>query len=202
MWDPVSNKVIQTSSVKFANALLHPIVAPDDADIDTPSLSTSSLSLSPPLTSTTMTSQPSPPSSPPSETPLELNSQVLQSGGEDEDTLLQQLDEIQLPELGQGHHFEGFSVEPREAPCHLDISSTLDSHLIVNTKRACRPTAKAAAVTILNNLTPLALACCFASAIAEALTIYHSNSANLPPEPTSHKKAMQHVFATGWMTAV
>jgi hypothetical protein len=130
----------------------------------------------------------------------ELSSQV-PSGGEDEATLLQELEDIELPQLGRGHHFNGFPVEPDEAPRHLHISATLDKRLIVDTKRARRPTVKAAAVAILHYLTPTHLACCFASAIAEAPAIYNSSSDTLPPEPTSHKQAMQHVFAAGWMTA-
>ena len=90
-------------------------------------------------------------------------------------------------------------MNPDEAPRHLDISSSLDSRLVVNTKRTRRPTAKVAAISLLYNLTPLALARCLAPAIASAPTIYHSSSADLPPEPTSHKQAMVHTFATGWM---
>jgi hypothetical protein len=161
----------------------------------------SSPSSSPPPTLTTTTSPLWSPSSIPLQ--LELGSQGPSSGGEDENTLLQELDDIELPELGQGHHFNGFPVEPAEAPRHLDVSAGIDNRLILNTKRACRPTTKLAttAVAVLYNLTPLSLARCFASAIAEAPAMYHSNSAELPPEPTSHKQAMQHVFATGWITA-
>ena len=88
-------------------------------------------------------------------------------------------------------------MNPDKAPRHLDISSTLDNRLIIDTKRSRRPILKAAAVSILYNLTLNVLACCFALAIAEALSIYNSTSTNLPPKPTSHKQAMQHVFATG-----
>jgi hypothetical protein len=211
MWDPAAQKVIRTSSVKFANAPLREITkypAQDPATED--SFDSSELSLitplslpssSPPPTLTTTTSLLWSPSSIPLQ--LELGSQGPSSGGEDEDTLLQELDDIELPELGQGHHFNGFPVEPAEAPRHLDVSAGIDNRLILNMKRACRPTAKlaTAAVAVLYNLTPLSLARCFASAITEAPAVYHSNSAELPPEPTSHKQAMQHVFATGWITA-
>jgi len=207
MWDPISNKVIRTSSVKFANAPLHPIVAQDDAEYPAQGPADLSSQLSRPSIDTPPSSPLSSPPSSPSSSPAltttlgsELSSQV-PSGGEDEATLLQELEDIELPELGQGHRFEGFPMNPDEAPRHLDISSTLDNRLIIDTKRSRRPTLKAAAVSILYNLTPNVLARCFASAIAEAPSIYNSTSADLPPEPTSHKQAMQHVFATGWMTA-
>jgi hypothetical protein len=77
----------------------------------------------------------------------------------------------------------------------------LDSRLNIDTKRTRRPTVKATAVSILFNLTPLALARCFATAIEEAPAIYHSSSAELPPEPIPNKRAMVHIFAAGWMDA-
>jgi hypothetical protein len=94
MWDPDTKKVIRTSSVKWIATPLREITdvnnnltpAPKGLRITIPSPS------------------PSPEPTPPSP---ELSSLVPQAGGEDEASIMHELDVLQLPEAGQGHDFNG-----------------------------------------------------------------------------------------------
>jgi hypothetical protein len=199
MYDLEADKVVRTSSVKFARDPLREITdvtdsAPPPSPLSTPTPSSTKLLSATPSGLRIDRAPPTPPDSP------ELSSQVPQTGGEDEEALLQ---DLQLPAMGKGHNFDGF--QPPEAPRYLDISASLDERLIITTKRTRQLTAKAIALVAipitLRDRTPGFLARCFATAMASAPTIYKHHRSGLLPEPTSHKQALQHVLADGWIDA-
>jgi hypothetical protein len=127
-------------------------------------------------------------------------------------------EEDHIPELGQGHSFNGFEEQPgddeelvssevpasapiqapTEAPRHLDIAADLDDRLILQGTRTRKPSARAAglatAICLYNYTVPLFVARCFATSIIDAPSATKDNP-NLPPEPTSAKQAHIHRFA-------
>jgi hypothetical protein len=129
MYDPEADKVVCTSSVKFARDPLREITdvtdsAPPPSPLSTPTLSSTELPSATPLGLRIDRAPPTLPDSP------ELSSQVLQTGGKDKGALLQ---DLQLPAMGKGHNFNGF--QPPKAPRYLDISASLDERLIITTER-------------------------------------------------------------------
>jgi hypothetical protein len=132
--------------------------------------------------------------------------------------------EEHIPELGQGHSFDGFEEQleddensvlseapaeaptqaPKEAPRHLDIAADLDNRLILQGTRTRKPSAKAAglatATCLHNYAVPLFVARCFATSIIEAPSATKDNP-NLPPEPANAKQAYVHRFAERWVLA-
>jgi transposase InsO family protein len=129
-----------------------------------------------------------------------------------------------MPELGHGFEFEGLDEEeqpiqqepvtPRRrgrppghrnpyeyvpenygAPRRGEISGHLDKDNIVTSKRVRRPPSRYSNVA-------LTLARCFATALTVAAATYGSkDDPNLPPEPTTHKQALRHQFASQWIGA-
>jgi hypothetical protein len=126
--------------------------------------------------------------------------------------------EDNIPELGQGHSFDGFEEQlgddeesvsseapasaptqaPKEAPRHLDIAADLDNRLILQGTRTRKPSAKAAglatAICLYNYTVPLYVARCFATSIVNAPSATEDNP-NLPPELANAKQAHFHRFA-------
>jgi hypothetical protein len=118
--------------------------------------------------------------------------------------------EDNIPELGQGHSFDGFEEQPgddeesvsseapasaptqalKEAPRHLDIAADFDNCLIVQGTRTRKPSAKAArlvtAICLYNYTVPLNVARCFATSIVNAPSAT-KNNLNLLPKLLSAK---------------
>jgi hypothetical protein len=104
MYDLEADKVICTSSVKFARDPLREITdvtdsAPLPSPLSTLTLSSTKLLSATPLGLRIDCAPLTPPNLP------ELSLQVPQTGGEDEEALLQ---DLQLPAMGKGHNFNGF----------------------------------------------------------------------------------------------
>jgi hypothetical protein len=208
MWDPETNKVSCTSSVAWAkNSLVE-------------ALST----IAPPATPDTAFQIIIPPStiklSPPQKPkPAPMQHELLQPylGGAG----VSASKEDHIPELGQGHNFDGFEEQleddesvsseapasaptsaptqaPTEAPRHLDIAADLDDRLILQGTRTRKPSAKAAglatAICLYNHTVPLYVARCFATSMIDAPNATENNL-SLPPELSSAKQAHIHRFA-------
>jgi hypothetical protein len=136
--------------------------------------------------------------------------------------------EDNIPELGQGHSFDGFEEQlgddeesvsseapaeapaeartqaPKEAPRHLDIAADFDDCLILQGTRTRKPSAKAAglatAICLYNHTVPLNVARCFATSIVDAPSATENNP-NLPPKLANAKQAYGHRFAKRWVLA-
>jgi hypothetical protein len=109
-----------------------------------------------------------------------------------------------IPELGQGHSFDGFEEQPRddeesvsseapasaptqapkEAPRYLDIAADLNNRLILQGTRTRKPLAKVAglatAICLHNYTVPLYVARCFATSIINAPSATKNNLNLLP----------------------
>jgi hypothetical protein len=100
----------------------------------------------------------------------ELSSQIPQTGGVDEASIFQDFNVSQLPDAH--HSFEDFTLptlsplSPQAAkkhnPHHFDISSNMDIWFILNCKRICKPSSKAAAIAVVINNSWLIIAWTFA----------------------------------------
>jgi hypothetical protein len=203
MWNPDTNKVTRTSSVKWVNAPLRKIT--DQNNINKNAPGNTGLQIITPSTPEPVAAPDSP----------ELSSQVPLSRGEDETTIFQQLD-VLLPETGQGldndladyhNNLDSFVGRYKDrpasqhAPRHFDVSANMNPCLILDGKRVRKPTAKAAAVATTTHTTPLIVARKFALALTNTQSTHANNNTDSPPEPTSHKKAMIHKYKDGWILA-
>jgi hypothetical protein len=89
----------------------------------------------------------------------EQSSQIPQTEGADEASILQDLDILQLPEAGCG--FNDFTLPllslsspqaaKEHATCHFDILSNINACLILDGKRTCKLSSKAAAIAVVMN---------------------------------------------------
>jgi hypothetical protein len=207
MWDPDTKEVTRTCSIRQIAAPLHRIT-----DVKNNNNNNNSTPVPTGLRITLPSS--SPPPEPLPQSP-ELSSLVPQPEGEDEASIILELDVLQLPEIGKAYDFDGLVEDtlledsphdrpydsPAEAPHHRDIVANLDKRFIVETKCVRKPSAKAAAVAsnININTIPLVVARAFAQALTEAPRTYLKDDTNLPPEPTSHKQAMIHKYKDVWI---
>jgi hypothetical protein len=191
MWDLNARKVVRSSSVVFSSTANLLDASIERATALPESLQSIPLSLSPL----------------PCPTPHRPQMEVVLDNDYD------------LPEQGLGHQFEGLVVDndstilnnstpPRqlEAPCHLDISATVEPRLILNpsVKRLRRPTARkiaslATVIALHNHKLPVKLACAFAMAMLSDPS--PAGNEALPPEPRTMKQARVHKLASGWLKA-
>jgi hypothetical protein len=209
MWDPKTNKVSRTSSVAWAK---HSLVEALSAKAP-PATSDTAFQITIPLS----TIESSPPRLP-EQAPMqhELLQPYLGGAGVSK--------EDHIPELGQGHSFDGFEEQlgddeesvssevstsapiqaPTEAPRHLDIAADLDDRLILQGTRTRKPLAKAAvlatAICLHNYTVPLYVARCFATSIIDAPSATEDNP-NLLPKLVSAKQAYIHRFSKRWVLA-
>jgi hypothetical protein len=203
MWDPETNKVSRTSSVAWAK---HSLIEAPSAKAPPATPDTAFQITIPPSTIE--------PSAPQLPAPMqhELLQQYLGGAG------VPASKEDHIPELGQGHSFDGFEEQleededsvssevpasapiqaPTEAPRHLDIAADLDDRLILQGTRTRKPSAKAAglatAICLYNYTVPLYVARCLATSIINAPSAIENNP-NLPPKLLSIKQAYIHRFA-------
>jgi hypothetical protein len=197
MWDPTTNKITRTSSVKWAVAPLREIsetglrltAPPTPQALPSPELD-NELSNDPNIEHKAEYSSP------------ELGSQIPQAGSEDEaESIFQDLDVLQLPEAGRGFKDFTLPVATKHAPRHFDVSSDMNARLILDGKRTRKPSSKAAAIAVVMNKPCLIIARAFAQALTNAPSTYQDDSTELPLEPTSHKKAMVYKYKDRWIIA-
>jgi hypothetical protein len=205
MWDPETNKVSRTSSVAWAKHGL--IEAPSARTISAPPDTAFQITI--PLSTID-----SPPLQLPKHAPMQRELLQPYLGG----ARVRASNEDYIPELGQGHSFNGFEEQskdnkesisskphasaptqaPIEAPRHLDIAADQDDRLILQATRMRKPSAKAAglatAICLQNHTVPLFVARCFATSMIDAPSATKDNP-NLLPKLVSAKQARIHRFS-------
>lgn len=193
MYVPETNKVIRTSSVAWPTANAKPIDEPPELPIP----------ISHEPTRTNRTSATEPESENMATEPEPENT----APEPEEDTTAVEEAEQEIPEMGKGYRFDSAEPlshetavnnveQPHESPRHLEIAADLDDRLILHGPRL-RTKSHRARLAI---AVPLSVARCFAAAINSSPTVCPNNS-TLPPEPTSHKQALHHLYAKGWLAA-
>ncbi|KAF2631436.1 hypothetical protein BU25DRAFT_479004 [Macroventuria anomochaeta] len=94
--------------------------------------------------------------------------------------------------------FRPLTCRPQAAR-HLNISANVEGRNIIDGPRKRRPTEEmVAAIALYNPYIPVALARCFATAIAQAPS---ATPLQFPPELVNGKQTRQHVYSKDWLLA-